>query len=586
MRRLALAVLVLCACPKQEAPDAGASAAVTPALKPSLEWLKGKLPDSALWGAPLKGGTLTVRVAVEPNGLNRLHDAMAEGTMSRYTVGTVYETLAELDRDTHPRYDLKPLLAQTWEESPDHKTLTVHLRKGVHFHDGTPFTSRDVKAVLDAVLNPKHATKAIASYFDDVESLATPDEHTVVVKWKKTWFLGNRNFLTALPMMPAKALEGDFDTLAINRAPIGTGPWKFVSWESNQALTFARFEGYWGAPVWLDKIVVRFVKDETVAAQLWEKGEFDLMTRIPPAVWRSIEKPEPANAWAIRGYHRVMASENNYGWIGWNEQRPFFADRRVRQALGHLFPYEKVARNIDLDLERPTTCPYFAEGPSCDPTVKPLTYDPKLAAQLLDEAGWKDTNGDGVRDKDGLPFKFTFVSNAYSVKLGRLLPLLQDELRRAGIEMDIEKVEAGGYLKRLRDQDFDACSLTWSNADPVQDNFPIFHSSLAGKSGSNFVGYQNLKVDQLLEQIRDEFDDRRRIELERNVHRLLYEDQVYLFLTNRPTLDAVKVGVQGMKPSIAWYDLRRVWRVPVLPGGGGPLLGEPHSPQAPPVPPP
>ncbi|MBK7858347.1 MAG: hypothetical protein IPJ65_06935 [Archangiaceae bacterium] len=556
MRRLVLALLLLAACPKKSTPDAG----VSPELQPSAAWLSGQLPASALAGTPVKGGTFTMRVHVEPNGLNRMHDQQAEGTMTRYTVGPLYETLAELDRDTHPRYDLKPLLAEKWEESDDHRTLTVHLRRGVRFHDGSTFSSRDVKAVVDAVRNPKNPTKAIASYFEDIDALATPDDHTVVVKWKKAYFLSTRNFLTALPMMPSKALEGDFDTLAINRAPIGTGPWKFASWETGRALTFVRFEGYWGAPAWFDQVVIRFVKDETVAAQLWEKGEFDLMTRIQPAVWRSIEKPEAGNAWAISGYHRVMASENNYGWVGWNEQRQFFADKKVRTALGHLFPYDKVARNIDLGLEEPTTCPYFAQGPSCDASVKPLAYDPKLAAQLLDEAGWRDTNQDGVRDKDGVPFKFTFVSNAYSVKLGKLLPLLQEELRKAGIEMDIEKVEAGSYIKRLREQDFDACSLTWSNADPVQDDFPTFHSSQAGKSGSNFVGYRNPDVDRLLEQIREEFDDGRRAALERQVHRALYEDQVYLFLTNRPTLDAVKVGVQGLKPSLAWYDLRRAWR--------------------------
>lgn len=561
MRRLALALLVLAACPKKNgAPDAGAAA--TAELAPTREWLDGTLPATALEGTPVKGGTLTIRVHVEPNGLNRLHDSMAEGTMSRYTVGPIYESLAELDRDTHPKYDLKPLLAQSWEESADHQTLTIHLRKGVRFHDGSTFGSKDVKAVLAAVMNPKNATKAIASYFEDIESLTTPDELTAVVKWKKAYYLANRNLLTALPMMPAKALEGDFDSLPINRAPIGTGPWKFAGWESGRSLTYQRFDGYWGPPAWLDQIVIRFVKDETVAAQLWEKGEFDVMTRIQPAVWRSIEKPEAANAWAIKGYHRIKASENNYGWVGWNEQRPFFADPKVRTALAHLYPAQKVARNIDLDLETPTTCPYYSEGPSCDPAVKPLPYDPAAAAKLLDAAGWKDTNEDGVRDKDGVPFKFTFVSNAYSVKLGKLLPLMQEELRRAGISMDIEKVEAAGYIKRLRDQDFDACSLTWSNSDPCQDNYPIFHSSQAGKSGSNFVGYRSPEVDALLEQIRNEFDDARRQELERKVHRALYDDQVYLFLTNRPTLDAVKVSVQGMKPSLAWYDLRRVWRAP------------------------
>src|SRR5581483_9393036 len=182
---------------------------------------------------------------------------------------------------------------------------------------------------------------------------------------------------------------------------IGTGPWKFERWETGQSLTFTRFDGYWGAQPHFDKIVVRFVKDETVAAQLWEQGEFDLMTRIQPAEWRSLEAPSPSNAWAQRGYHRVLVMQNNYGWLGWNEERPFFADPKVRRALGMLYPGDTVAKNIDMGLEPQTTCPYYRDGESCDPSVKPLPYDPKAAEALLDEAGWRDSNGDGVRDKGG-----------------------------------------------------------------------------------------------------------------------------------------------------------------------------------------
>ncbi|MHB8874145.1 MAG: ABC transporter substrate-binding protein, partial [Myxococcaceae bacterium] len=104
-------------------------------------WLRGELPREVNEGTPVSGGTFTVRVYSEPSGLNRLHDQMAEGWMYKYTNGTLYETLAELDRDSHPRYELKPLLAESWELSPDHLTNTVHLRKGVRFHNGEPFSS-------------------------------------------------------------------------------------------------------------------------------------------------------------------------------------------------------------------------------------------------------------------------------------------------------------------------------------------------------------------------------------------------------------------------------------------------------------
>lgn len=533
---------------------------------PTEAWLRGELPPEVWSGTPVSGGTFTLRVPSEPAGLNRLHDQMADGIMVRYLMGRVYESLAVVDRQVLPELGLVPRLAEKWEESDDHLTLTVHLRRGVKFHDGSAFTSKDVKAVVDAVRDPKKQTASLRSYFVSLASIATPDEQTVVVKWSKPYFLATHNFLTALPMMPAAALQGDFDTLPVNRSPIGTGPFRFEAWATGQKISFVRNDAYWGQKANVDRLVVRIVKDETVATQLWEQGELDLMTRIQPGVWRAIERPAPENAWAIEGYHRISFLENSYSWIGWNEERPFFKDAKVRRALAMLLPTEAVAKNIDLGLELPTTCPWYRKSQSCDPSVVPLPFDPKEAQRLLDEAGWRDGDGDGVREKDGVKFRFTFLSNPHSVRMAKLVPLLQQELKRAGVQMEVERVDASIYLARMRSHDFDAAALSWSQADGVQDNFQVFHSSQS-KGGSNYVSYASPEVDALLEQIRLTFDPAKRVELEREVHRRLYDDQVYLFLTNRPALDAVKRRVRGISPSLAWYELERVWLAPETDAG-------------------
>lgn len=528
-----------------------------PGPVPTTAWLSGTLPATPPGAQPRPGGTFTLRINLEPSGLTRLHDQMAEGTMVRLTVGPIYETLARVD-PRQPAGPLLPVLAESWEESEDHLVLTVHLRGGVKFHDGSPFTARDLKAVVDVVQNPKNATAAVRNYLADLESVTAKDDLTLVVKWKRPYFLASRTFLGAIPAMPAKALAGDFDALPIHRAPIGTGPFRFERWEPGASMSYVRNEDYWGQKAWLDRVVVRFVKDETVAAQLWERGEFDLMTRIPPTVWRGVEAPVEANGWAITGYHRSAFLENTYTWIGWNERRPFFADARIRKALALLYPRDQVARLVDLGLEPPTTCPYYPSSPSCDPTVTSLPTDDKAARALLDEAGWKDTNGDGVRDRDGQPLRFTFLSTTYSVKMGKLLPLYQETLRQAGIEADIERIDPGAYSSRVRSRDFDVIAMSWSSTDAVQDLYQIFHSSQAA-AGSNSVGYLNPEVDALLEKIRTEFDPGARAALERQVHRKLFDDQVYLFLSLRPQLDAVKTRVRGLVPSIAWYRLQDVW---------------------------
>ncbi len=557
--RLLLALLWVLGCDKA-CPSGGQPQVAAPPPAPTKAWLEGVAPAADPAEVPAKGGSLVIRVPVEPGGLNRLHDQQRDGYMVRYTTGTLLESLFELDRDTAPRYALKPLLAESFTQSEDRLTHTFKLRKGVRFHDGQPFGAKDVKAVMDAVMNPKNLTVQARAQFINLARYEAPDDRTFVLHWKRPDYFGFRNFATALPIGPASALKGDFNTLPYNRAPIGTGPFKFQGWETGKAITLVRNEGYWGEPPYLDKLVLRFVKDDTVAAQLWERGEFDLMTKIVPSMWRALEAPEPRNDWALQGYHRILSPQNNYSFIAWNEERPMFKDKRVRRALAMLYPYDRVAKNLEMGLEPRTTCPFLKGSLNCDPEVEanPIRHDPSAAKKLLAEAGWTDANGDGVLEKDGAPFRFTFLITAQSVKAARLVPLLQEELRKAGIDVEIETVEWAVYTERLIKHRFDVAVFIWTAQDVEQDQFPVFHSTQT--QGANYIAYSNPEVDRLTLEVRGEFDDEKRSEINRTLHRLLYEDQPYTFLTTRPDLDAAKVDLRGIKPALNFYDLRKVWR--------------------------
>lgn len=535
---LAVAVLlILSACRKPPAAIADAG------FTPEPGWLEGKL--AAVTGTPLKGGTLTVRLPLEPAGLTRIHDRFNEGTMTRITVGPLYETLARVTDD-----GLQPLLASDWAESADHLTLTIHVKEGVTFHDGSALTSKDVKANLEAVMNPRLATAGFRATLSTLKSVTTPDARTLVVSWKEPYFLANRSLLGALPILPAKDLKGDFDTLPIHREPIGTGPFKFEAWEPGVSLTYVRADERAN----LDRIVFRFVKDDAAGLQLLERGELDLYLRLTPSQWRSLE----TDPWRWRHFKRIASLDNAYSWLGFNQREPMFRDPEVRRALALLFPAETVERVVDLGLEPRTTCPYDPEGPSCDPSVKVIPFDPREARRVLAAAGWKDTDGDGVLDRDGVKFSFAFLAAAQSTRLAKLLPLYLEPLRAAGIEARIETVDVSAYMSRVRAHDFDAMALSWSTLDREQDDFPNFHSSQIA-AGNNFVGYSNPEVDQLLERIRTELDPDARHRLEREVHRRVYDDQAYLFLGRRPSLDLARRPVSGLRPSVAWYDLSRVW---------------------------
>jgi peptide/nickel transport system substrate-binding protein len=531
------------ACREGRALDAGVRA-------PDAAWLEGRVVETG--GTPRAGGVFIVRLPLEPTGLTRLHDRFSEGTMTRITVGPLYETLARL-RDGA----LTPLLAESWVESDDHLTLTVTLRKDVRFHDGTPFTSADVKATTDVVLDEKNATAGFRASLETLARVEAVDPHTVVFLWSRPYFLSVPTVLGALPVLPAHLLKGDFDTLPIHRAPVGTGPFRFASWEAGSALVYDRNPSYWGRPAYLERVSFRFVKDEAAAIAQWERDDFELVTRLSPAAWRASE----SNPRLWEKYQRVFFLENTYAWLGFNQRQPRFKDAKTRRALGLLFPAELVARTVDLGLEPRTTCPYHPATPSCDPQVTPLPYAPQDARRLLEEAGWRDADGDGVLDRDGARFSFKFLMAAQSAKMTKLLPLYLDALQRAGIDAQIERVDVSAYMSRVRAHDFDAMALSWSSPDVLQDVFANFHSSQA-EAGSNYLAYSDPDVDRWLEQIRTEFDAKRRAELERQVHRRVYETQAYLFLGRRPALDAFQRRVHGLTPSLGWYDLSAVWMEP------------------------
>jgi peptide/nickel transport system substrate-binding protein len=507
----------------------------------SRAWLDGTVEPET--GTPKRGGTLVVRSMVEPVTLNGIEGATSRDTWTlRITRNLVTESLIAIDPKA---LALVPQLAERWSDSDDHRTSTFWLRKDVRFHDGSQFTAKDVIATFDAVMDPKRPTGAVRQDFGGLGSFRAIDDFTVELTWREPSPFALRQ-VAKLPMLSATQLAGDWSVMA--KAPLGTGPYRVEGWEKGVQVTLARV-----GEAWVDRLVFRFVKDHTVAAAMLERGEFDLMTTVQPVLWRALE--EPKNAWAQTGYRRFVSVDNSYSYIAWNEARPVFQDVKVRRGLAHLYPSELVQRSVDLGLESPTTCPYWANGPQCDPQVKPYALSVEAARGFFADAGFV---GDGTRVREGVPLSFSFLVPATSVRLGKLVPLFQEQARSAGADVRIETVDVATLNARVNARDFDVVSRVWTESDLESDQFGTFHSS-ARDGGSNFVGYESAEADRLMEAIRREWDEPKRRELERALHRTLFADQPYLFMTSRRSLDLAKRRVHGLEPSLVWYDLRRVW---------------------------
>jgi peptide/nickel transport system substrate-binding protein len=218
-----------------------------------------------------------------------------------------------------------------------------------------------------------------------------------------------------------------------------------------------------------------------------------------------------------------------YTYIGYNLKNPLFQDRRVRQAFTHAVNREEIVQYVLYGFGTVISGPFPSHLWYYNPNVKPFPYDPQKARALMAEAGWKDTNGDGVLDKDGQPFRFKLITNSGNDVRRDVGVLVQRQLRELGVDVTFEVYERSVFLKNfINAKHFDACILGWG-LSPDPDDYQIWHSSQIER-GFNFVSYKNPGVDRLWEEGRREYDQGKRKAIYWRIHELMAEDQPYTFL--------------------------------------------------------
>ena len=510
--------------------------------------------DNASFSDPVEapaseaGGTLIREIGAEPATLNPVTATdVYEGVVN----GGIYETLSRRNNRT---LEFEPLLARSWEVSKDRLSYTFHLRKDVKWHDGTPFTADDVVFSYNAIKDPEVAAAHLQSYYKDVRSYVKVDSHTVRCEYSKPYFLAFE-FCSGIPVVAKHVFEkGDFNRNPAGRKPVGTGPYVFERWETGREIAVRKNPDYWGEPPRLDRIVYSVILDPTVKLQLMRKQELDFASLLP-LQWSK----QTCDASFAKKFRKAAYTVPGYSYIGWNSRKPWFSDRRVRRAMTHLVDRETILRRILLGLGEVVTTTFFVNSPEYPRAVEPYPYDPKKARALLDEAGWKDTDGNGVRDKDGVEFRFEFLLPSGSQTGEKISTILKEELSRSGIEMTIRKIEWAVFIQNVNERRFDAVTLGWSlgvETDPYQ----LWHSSQA-EGGSNFTGFRNPRADALIERAREEFSRPERVKMYREFSRILREEQPYTFLFARKSTVAVHRRFGNVRLYPLGFDTLE-WSVP------------------------
>jgi peptide/nickel transport system substrate-binding protein len=283
---------------------------------------------------------------------------------------------------------------------------------------------------------------------------------------------------------------------------------------------------------------------------MFGNGEMDVFAAQPEHYKRLLADPHTLQH---ANNFEFMSPMNGYGFVAWNERRngqpTKFADPRVRRAMTMLTDRERISKDVYLGYAKVISGPFAAGSPQADPSIPPLPFDPAGAKKLLAEAGWEDRDGSGVvKNAAGEPFRIRLTYGTGNATFERVVLFLKDTYAKAGVTLEPDPVDWPIVVKRLDTRDFDAVTLQWGGAIE-SDLYQEFDSSQMANQGDNFMAYVNPKLDEVVRKARRTMDDKKRMELWHEAHRILADDQPYTFLNSRMSLRFMDKRIQNVRRS-------------------------------------
>ncbi len=478
---------------------------------------------------------------------------LASDSASHEIASLCYNGLVKYDKDLKLVGDL----AESWDVSDDKLTITFHLRKGVKWQDGVEFTAEDVMFGYQTIIDPNTPT-AYAGDFQEVEKAEVVDRYTFRVKYKKPFApgLASWNYLIVLP---AHILKGkDITRSELVRNPMGTGPYKLKEWKTGEKIVLVSNHDYFEGRPYIDGVIYRIIPDLATMFLELKAGNIDYMGLTPTQYLRQTDTPK-----FKKNFRKYKYLSFSYTYLGYNLLNPKFQDRRVRQAISYAIDKEEIIEGVLLGLGEVATGPYKPGTWQYNPDVKRYPYNPEKAKELLREAGWIDTNGDGIIEKDGKPFEFTVITNQGNDQRKKVAEIIQRRLSEVGIKMKIRILEWATFINEYIDKKkFEATILGWTiGQDP--DLFDVWHSSKTHFKELNFISYKNKEVDRLIMEGRHTFDLEKRKRAYFRIQEILAEDQPYTFLYVPYSLPVIHKRFRGIKPAAAGISYNFIkWYVP------------------------
>lgn len=473
------------------------------------------------------GGVAYLDLASEPATLNPFS---ATDGYSQVIHGMLIDSLIDINVET---YEYEPALAERWEISKDGLSFTFYLRKDAKFHDGRPVTSEDVKFSYEAIMNPDYKAVVLRPFYAFIESVTTDGPHKITFKVKEKYFK-NIDFIGGIRVLPKHKYQNP--KKKFNKKVFSSGPYKLEKWEKGRRIVLKRNDKWWGFALEhnkgrynFKKIVYRFVKEPNVKIEMLKKGKLDYVGMRPMAYAKLAKGPE----WSKKVFKVKVENEGakGYSYVGWNLRDPKFKDAKARKALSHLLNRDFIIDKFLYNLYQPATGPWYPSSMYADKSVKADKFDPQKALSLLREAGWSDSDKDGVLDKkiDGKKHDFSFTIITAADETVKILTTYKEEAKKVGVDVNIKLVEWQTLLKLKTEGKYEGIAMAWGgvvHGDPHQ----IWHSDNAVPGGSNHVYYKNKEVDKWIEEARGILDNKERVPVMKKIYKQVAEDRPYLFL--------------------------------------------------------
>jgi len=489
--------------------------------------------------------------------INQLDSIDPRGYPSSYeTVYLLYDQLVRFDSNLQ----IQPELAESWEVSDDGLTWTLNLRDAITFHDGTPFNAEAVKYHVDRLQSEDWASPN-RSLWDHITSVEVVDDYTVALSTDEPF--GPMLFYMAHGSggiaSPAAVEEWGKDFV---EHPVGTGPYKLESFTPGVEVVLVRNEGYWGDRPALDKITIKQVPEAGARVAMLETGEADIIAEVPPEDFERLKADPDMDVIQQTGLRTFF--------FAYNFDTPALQEVKVRQALNHAVDRDTLVETIFLGLAEPLNSATSSAMPG-HVAVGGYEYDPEKAKALLAEAGWTDTDGDGIVDKDGEALKLTILfSDAYP-KEQEVVEAVQLYLKDVGVDLELWQTDAASvrsYQKVARNEaEYDLVNWGFnaSNGDITYHLESMWVSNpddAAPPYRWNLGWYSNPELDELLADTKlgaAAVDSEHRAELLAQAQETIWNEAPHLWLYAPDLLAGYRTDVEGLVvlPTI-FYNLRDV----------------------------